>query len=298
MNQETFNQWVASTTTKPTEPNRLIGGMAEPIYNAAPGVRSSTLKKYTPKEMRFSMMTYGKDTYATTLGTLVHALTLEHIGGMTDISEIVYVVDTKGITTKEADQARLEFPDHIVATREMLIKAERMRDAILEHRFAEQLLRCRGRREVSAFAWDEEAQVLRKARLDMLPDDSNYLLDIKTTDDITEYGFKRSIKSWSWHMSQAYYMDILEAIEGKQRQLCYLIGVTGPKAQAQSPDDGVYMANVFEIASDGTKETNFIHQGRKLYREALHKLSNAMLTNTWEAYEHQEPNYLTAYPYP
>jgi len=201
----------------------------------------------------------------------------------------------ESVTARGRAAAEKEYPNHLIVTKEMLIKAECMRDAIMEHSLASKLLNCSGRREVSAFAWDEETQVMRKARLDMLPGDANYFVDIKTCDDVTELGFWRSIGNWGWNISLAYYMDILRQIEGKRRDYCFLIGVTGPKAEAQSPDDGPYMANVFEIATPENPEENLIHQGGVIYRNKLAKFANALRTNTFEAYEHEtEPTYLTS----
>jgi hypothetical protein len=95
---EDFNAWANATLEK--HPDGLISGMTEEIYNAAPGIRSSTIKYPTTKEMRHSLLKPMKATYATRLGTLVHTLTLENIGGATPIEDLVYVVKTKGIKTK------------------------------------------------------------------------------------------------------------------------------------------------------------------------------------------------------
>lgn len=58
------------------------------------------------------------------------------------------------------------------------------------------------------------AGVLRKCRTDAISADGQFVLDLKTTDDVSEEGFGRTIAYRRYHVQAAWYLDILRMLYG------------------------------------------------------------------------------------
>lgn len=84
--------------------------------------------------------------------------------------------------------------------------------AVQEHRWAGPLLR--GVTTEQSFYWTDADGVLRKCRTDAITADGQWVVDLKTTDDVSEDGFGRTIIKRRYHVQAAWYLDILSALYG------------------------------------------------------------------------------------
>ena len=298
MDHDTYQKWLAATFRKPDQ-NCYFNDMPASVYSAAPGVRSSTLKPRTPLEMRHELLRPEQYKYHFALGTALHKAVLEpDLFDLKDgLEEFFFYCPTKTFDSKAA-VAALEANEgngKVMVTEDIIEKARRMRDAIYAHKLADKLLNVPKDTELSGFAWDEDAQVLRKVRLDMVPKDGNYHIDVKTCNDITDTGFFWACRDRGYGISSAYYRDTDALITGKLRPLFYLVAVTGPNESSKSPTDEPYMARVFELVEgDGNPDNgSLIIEGQNIYQDKLTKFANAHRTNCWEAYENEGPVYLS-----
>jgi hypothetical protein len=78
-----------------------------------------------------------------------------------------------------------------------------MRDALKQHPVAKKYLFGDGRPEVAAFFDYNDAPV--KIKTDWLPNDSELIVDLKTTRDASPSGFRRSVRSYRYHVQDALY---------------------------------------------------------------------------------------------
>jgi hypothetical protein len=155
-------------------------------------------------------------TPAMRLGTAVHTLTLEP-----DTWEQRYVtapqVDRR---TKEGKARWAEFEEE-AAGRE-LISAEdravvtRMAEAVWSHPAAAMLLKMPGQAETTHMWTDEVTGLGCKCRPDWLTNDGALVVDLKTTEDASPAGFRKSISSWRYHVQSAWYLQGLEQATGQR----------------------------------------------------------------------------------
>lgn len=301
-----FKKWATASLIRC--PDRWEPDMEAKIYHAYPGINASSLKHGTTREMRH-YATFPKPlTYAKTLGDVLHKAILEpDIFETPDgVEEWFQYAPGKGLNTKEANAARLAYPDKPLVTPEIVEKARRLRDAIFLHSGAAQLLACKAQKEISGFAWNDEMQCMTKIRIDFLPEEDHpefgepFFMDLKMTRSIGERAFWSQVIEYKYHMSAGFYTDVESQISHKpKRKIFSYIAVTGPTGEGQSVNDEPYMARTFDIGGMESKLSLIDHPktgGRAQYRKALHMFSNAIQTWTWEAYEHEESFQLTALP--
>lgn len=87
-----------------------------------------------------------------------------------------------------------------------------MLSAINRHHTAGKLLK-EAAVEESYFVTDENG-ILRKCRTDAISACGNVIIDLKTTDDVSDWGFGRTISQRRYHVQAAWYLDILKMLYG------------------------------------------------------------------------------------
>lgn len=223
---------------------------------------------------------------ALAIGDITHKAVLEpHLFDTDEWESHFQLSPTKGITTAAALEALAADPSRQLVTPEIIDTARRCRDAAYKHKFAAQLLRLPGSSEVTVEAWDEELQIMRKCRVDRLPDDKAAgFVDLKTHHgSLLEQPFKASVYKFGYGTQMAYYLDTLAMAEGAGRGPAYLLGVT-----KQAP----FIARVFEVTR-AIPEVSFIDRGRDIYLERASRFVQAYVEENWEAYENDEAFALT-----
>lgn len=118
-----------------------------------------------------------------------------------------------------------------------------------------------------SFFWRDENGVLRKCRTDFITADGQFIGDLKTTTDVSPEGFGRTIAQLGYHVSAAWYLDILQALYGED-----------------APTGFIYIAaqkvRPYDVAVHYLTERQ-IHLGRLIYQKYLRTLLQCMRTNTW-----------------
>lgn len=118
-----------------------------------------------------------------------------------------------------------------------------------------------------SFYVTDEFGILRKCRTDAISADGQFALDLKTTDDVSEDGFGRTIAQRRYHVQGAWYLDILRALYG-----------------SDAPQTFVFIAvqktRPYDVAVHYLTEQQ-IELGRMLYRRDLARLVECERSGIW-----------------
>jgi len=156
-------------------------------------------------------------TPAMAIGSAVHTHVLE-----LDQWDARYVTAPEGINRRtNAGKAEWEAFEVASTGRTVLAKADaelvmRMGHSVFAHPAAAMLLAMPGKAETTHM-WTDQATGLRcKCRPDWLTDDGSLIVDLKTTEDASPAGFRKSIANWRYHVQASWYLDGLEQATGKR----------------------------------------------------------------------------------
>ncbi|HWU20933.1 MAG TPA: PD-(D/E)XK nuclease-like domain-containing protein [Nocardioides sp.] len=198
-------------------------------------------------------------------GTLVHSVVLEPDNLSQYVAADAAVIGLKADGTKADNPtstkawklfvAESESDGKVIVTQDDWERAHRMRDAILAHgEAAELLFSGDGLSEVSAFCTDEDG-IQHKARFDRLVPDS--VIDLKTTGSRPgEDSLTRTVIGFLYDLSASHYLDVADLLDlDVERFTWVFVGKTEP-----------YRVTV----ADASKE--FIERGRTLRDRALNRL--------------------------
>lgn len=140
-----------------------------------------------------------------------------------------------------------------------------MLKAVSNHHTAGGLIE--GARVEQSFFVTDEYGILRKCRPDIITANGLIMPDLKTTDDVSEAGFGRTIAQRRYHVQAAFYLDIMQMLYGADapRYFCFIA------AQKTRPYDvAVHWLDDDQIAI-----------GRALYMRDLARLIECRNTNYW-----------------
>ncbi len=212
-------------------------------------------------------------TPAMTIGTALHTHVLE-----LDTWDQRYVVMPEGIDRRtKAGKAEWEAFSVASSGRTVLSKTDaelvmRMGHAIYAHPAAAMLLNLPGKAETT-WMWSDDASGLDcKCRPDWLTDDGSLIIDLKTTEDASPTGFRKSIGNWRYHVQAAWYLDGLERSSGKRPDGFIFVVVEKKPPHAVA----VYAADAEMIAA-----------GAKQARLDLDVLATCKAANAWPGYSDQ-----------
>ena len=156
-------------------------------------------------------------TPAMLLGTALHTHVLE-----LDAWDARYVMAPEGID-RRTKQGKAEWEAFQTAAtgRTVLSKADaelvmRMGHAVFSHPAAALLLGMAGKAETTHMWTDEATGLQCKCRPDWLTDDGALVVDLKTTEDASPAGFRKSIGNFRYHVQAAWYLDGLERATGRR----------------------------------------------------------------------------------
>lgn len=118
-----------------------------------------------------------------------------------------------------------------------------------------------------SFYWTDEFGVLRKCRTDAIAANGMVIPDLKTTDDVSEEGFGRTIAQRRYHVQAAWYLDVLRGLYGRDapQAFCFI---------------AVQKTRPYDVAVHYLTEQQ-IELGRMLYRRDLELLLHCQETNAW-----------------
>lgn len=153
----------------------------------------------------------------------------------------------------------------------LLIKADDYKDmmgsieSLNRHLWAAPLVK--GATTEESYYWTDNNGVLRKCRADAITADGSWIIDLKTTDDVSETGFGRTILKRRYHVQAAWYLDIMTALYGSDAPK----GFAFIALQKKRP----YDVAVHWVDKD------LLELGRKIYTQDLAKLMSCMDQNYW-----------------
>jgi hypothetical protein len=224
---------------------------------------------------------------ALAIGKATHTAILEpHLFDASEWQKHYQLCPTKSLTSSQALDVLAEDPSRELLTPEIIDTARRCRDAVWRHKEAARLLALPGQSELTAEVWDTEMQVMRKIRVDRLPDDpAAGIVDVKTThSSLLLHPFRSTCYKFGYGQQLAFYKDTLELIEQKSREGGFIIAVT---------KEAPFMCRVFELFQ-ALPDLSFIEKGREVYQERMAEFCLGHHEGSWTAYENEGAVLLTA----
>ena len=201
-------------------------------------------------------------TPAMVLGTRVHSSILE------PHKTALHPVKPKGMnfSTKEGKAWRDENPGFI--TQEDNDAIQGMTESVWQNPDAKALLSLPGRRELSAFALDEDTGLPLKSRFDFLANDG-ILVDVKTTDCARLFEWQRTCAKYLYHVQAAFYSDVYKRISGDDPKAFFFVAVER---------DAPYECCVYQIGDAS------IEKGRMEYTRLLWEYRACVESGVWPGY--------------
>lgn len=145
-----------------------------------------------------------EQTPAMAFGSLFHCLVLEN-AAFADAFAVCPNSDRRTKAGKEAWEIFCASNDgKTFCTDEDLSRAKAMREGVMRNKHARQALEAPGVNEQPVYWVDAKTGLLLKCKPDRLLE-SQMVVDLKTTDDISPEGFSRSVFKWSYHKQAALY---------------------------------------------------------------------------------------------
>ena len=248
--------------------NTGILSLPEAQYRAAEGISKSMLDwiapPKTPAHYRAKVDGLIKDeqTPAMRLGSMIHRAILEP-----ETVKGAWVVRPEGMvfTTKEGKEWKASQTLPII-TAEEEATITGMRDSVHAHPAVKRVL-ANARTECSLFAHGEDG-VLRKARIDALPEGGNVIVDVKSCQSADPDLMAKSVVSYRYDVQAAYYLDI-----------CRLLGIDKSEflfvcVEKQPP----FAVAVYALDQDA------IEWGRKQYRRDLSAIADCETKDEWPSF--------------
>lgn len=256
-------------------PSKVV--MTADEYHVHPAIGSSSIKTLLRSPLHFKYAQENKEepTPAMVFGTACHTAILEP-NHFTSSVVVKPKFEGTGARTR-AEQWALENHGKVVVTADQMADIMGMLKSVAGHKTARALL-TGGAAEESYFDQCPDTGIVRKARPDFLRQ-GHIIVDVKTTTDADPADFARTIANFGYHISAAYYLDVVTNVLGQKFDQFIIIAVE------KSPP---YAVSV-HLLDEGT-----IDAGRYLYRKALKTLAECRKKNEWPGYPDQILN--TAIP--
>lgn len=243
-----------------------ILSLPEAQYRAAEGISKSLLDWIAPPrtpahyKAKCDGLIKDEQTPAMRLGQMIHRAILEW-------DSLDYVVKPEGMNfaTKEGKEWKAAQTNAIITADEYQTILG-MRDSVNAHPAVKRVL-ANARTEVSLFASGEDG-VLRKARIDALPESGNVLVDIKSCQSADPDLMAKSVVAYRYDVQAAYYLDI-----------CRLLGIDKSEflfvcVEKQPP----YAVAVYALDQDA------IEWGRKQYQRDLALIKHCEAKDHWPSF--------------
>lgn len=258
---------MALTVQDTTPPNMLFNGWQDKKYRDAPGISQSALKQVlkSPYKYKYFLDNPEPPTPAMEFGLLLHTVVLQP-SVFIDEYAIIPKVDRRTKIGK-ADYADFceENKDKIWCKLDDYEKCVEMMNALDTNKQALSLLANADEREASIFWSDESTGTPCKGRIDAIGD---YLIDIKTTEDASYYGFMRSIRTYGYDVQAAFYVDGYFQATGKSKGFVFI-------AIEKKPPYAIGVYQLDEIGMSG---------GYQRYCKGLEVMKKCQAEDYWPSY--------------
>jgi exodeoxyribonuclease VIII len=246
--------------------NTGILSLPEKQYREAEGISKSALDYIAPPRTPAHFKAYidgllrVETTPAMRLGQMIHRAILEP-----DALEISVKPEGLNLSTKEGREWKAAQIKTVI-TQDEYATITGMRDSVHAHPAVKRVLDD-ARTEVSLFASGEDG-VLRKARIDALPEGGNVIVDVKSCQSADPDMMAKSVVSYRYDVQAAYYLD-----------LCQLLGIDKTEflfvcVEKQPP----YAVAVYAL------DQQAIEWGRKQYQRDLALVKHCMAEDHWPSF--------------
>lgn len=248
--------------------NTGILSLPEAQYRAAEGISKSALDYIAPPRTpaHYKAYTdgllYTETTPAMRLGSMIHRAILEP-----DTVKGAWVVKPEGMTftTKEGKEWRAAQTLPII-TADEAATISGMRDSVHAHPAVKRVL-ANCKTECSLFANGADG-VLRKARIDALPESGNVIVDIKSCQSADPDLMSKSVMAYRYHVQAAYYIDICRLLGIDKEQFLFVCVEKTPP----------YAVAVYALEQDA------IDMGRMEYQRDLAAVKHCTSTGVWPSF--------------
>jgi hypothetical protein len=240
--------------------------MLEADYRASDAVSCSILKRFAdaPAKAHVSI----PNTAAMSAGRLIHSVVLEPHAFYARYA--VTDLDRRGTKAWNEEEAEAASDGRQLLKRDDYDMAQRVRDAVMAHPTAGNLLTSALIPEASVFWRDAETDLLCRSRVDGVNRRQRLLLDVKTTTDASPDEFSRSAAKFRHHWQAAFYRSgITAAPGGFQPEAFFFIAV-----EREAP----YLVAVYELSRTA------MMQGERDVREALREYAQCKASGIWPGY--------------
>lgn len=241
------------------------------VYHSLPYVSNSYLKRLAkcPASAKLPQ----DETAAMILGRAAHAFTLEGLS----VFNAGFAVSPKFDRRKKEDKAAAETfeaenGDKHIINEDDYATILGMHNSIMAHPFAARLL-VQGVSEVTIiFDLPINGRTIRcKCRPDRIPYGANTLIDLKTCEDASPEGFRRSCLRFGYAQQAAFYLDGYNLSTGSNDWADTFVFI----AVEKSPP---YRCEVYRMTSD------FVAWGRTQYMQLLETELDCREADSWPAY--------------
>jgi hypothetical protein len=246
--------------------NTGILSLPEAQYRAAEGISKSMLDWIAPPKTpahfkaKLDGLIPDEQTPAMRLGSMIHRAILEW-------DTLDYVVRPEGMvfTTKEGKEWKAAQTKPVI-TQDEYQTILGMRDSVNAHPAVKRVL-ANAKTEVSLFANGEDG-VLRKARIDALPESGNVIVDIKSCQSADPDMMAKSVVAYRYDVQAAYYLDICKLLGIDKSEFLFVC------VEKQPP----YAVAVYALDQDA------IAWGRKQYQRDLALVRHCMAEDHWPSF--------------
>ena len=214
------------------------------VYHSWDAVSASLLadlRRFPPAQVRWNMLHPSAPTPAMRFGSALHAALLEP-----DTFDERYVrapdVDRRTKAGKEA-WAAVEAEGRTVLSFDDMIRIDGMRSAAMAHPIVRRLLEGVGVNEASLVWQDPIHDLPCKLRVDRLVqlDGRSFVIDFKSTADVSPAAFSRTIENLAYHIRAAWYLRGLREVATAEREYLWIAQDKGepylPAVYQIDPDD-------------------------------------------------------------
>ncbi|GAC1601562.1 MAG: hypothetical protein NVS3B2_04550 [Ramlibacter sp.] len=245
----------------------IHSGLDHDTYRAAPGLSVSWLKAFAACPAKARYGTPRRETPALLRGTATHCALLEPH----DLERRFAPTDLDRTGTRAWDAAEVQGAGRRLIKRPEYETALRMRDAVLRHPIAAQLLGPGNSLDVEASFWWEDpgTGALCKARADVVQHSYGVLADVKTAQDASPRGFADAVARFRYDWQCTFYMDGFGRAGGFTPEAFVFIAV-----ESEAP----HLVATYEL------DPADMEQARAQVRVQLERHAECERTDTWPGY--------------
>ena len=248
--------------------NTGILSLPEAQYRASEGISKSSLDWIAPPrtpahyKAKVTGLIADEQTPAMRLGQMIHRAILEP-----DTVAGAWVVKPEGMNFATKDGKEWKAAQTLpIITADEAATITGMRDSVHAHPAVKRVL-ANARTEVSLFANGEDG-VLRKARIDALPESGNVLVDIKSCQSADPDLMAKSVVAYRYDVQAAYYLDICKLLGIDKSEFLFVCVEKLPP----------YAVAVYALDQDA------IEYGRKQYQRDLAAIKHCEAEDHWPSF--------------